>query len=113
MTFRYAKFTNGKWLIPSTTEKPDRHYGLIQYTFDINDPPVVEEVPTIAICDSIAISKKGRRFVCYLDNYKTGFHQKIYLSREETESLEYAIIKSGKAGAGMPTQCMICLRREE
>lgn len=109
---RYAKYIEGKWMIPSTAEKPDRDYGFVQYTFNTDDPPVIEEFPIIAAGDSLVLRKDERRFLCSVNNYKTNFHQIMELSREEIERLEYALIKSSKAVAGMPAQCVICLRRE-
>lgn len=110
---KYAKYADGEWLIPSTAEKPARYFGFIQYIFDIDDPPVLEEFPIVSAGDSVVIKKVGRSFVCRIDNYKTGFHQRINLSREETEKLEHALIKSGKAAAGMPAQCVIGFREKE
>lgn len=110
---RYAKYVDGKWLIPSTAEKPDRDYGFIQYTFNENDPPVIEGFPIISACDSITIYKDGKKLICDVDNWKTKFHQKMVLTREEVERLECSLIKSGKATPEIPVQFVVSLKRDE
>ncbi len=110
---RYAKYVDGKWLIPSTAEKPIRDYGFIQYTFNMDDPPVIEGFPIISVCDSITIYKDGKMLFCDVDNWKTNFHQKMVLTRKEVEQLEYSLIKSGKATPEMPVQFVISLHRDE
>ncbi|MBP5166879.1 MAG: hypothetical protein ILP09_06435, partial [Oscillospiraceae bacterium] len=78
-----------------------------------DDPPVIEGFPIIPACDSITIYKDGKMLFCDVDNWKTKFHQKMVLSREEVERLEYSLIKSGKATPGMPVQFVISLHRDE
>lgn len=110
---RYAKYVDGKWMIPSTAEKPKHDYGFIQYTFNTDDPPVIEEYPILSACDSITIYRDGRRLICDVDNWKTEFHQKMVLSQEAMERLEYSLIKSGKATPEIPVQFVPSLRRDE
>ena len=110
---RYAKYIDGNWLIPSTAEKPNRNYGFIQYTIDTDDPPIIEEFPIISACDSITIYKDGKQLICDVDNWKIKFHQKMVLTREEVERLEYSLIKSGKATPEIPVQFVVSLHRDE
>ena len=110
---RYAKFEEGNWLIPSTSEKPkSSDYGFIQYTLDPDNPPIIEDFPIVAACDSITIFKNESGFICHFDNYDKKFFQKVVLSREDVERLEYALIKSGKAVAGIPIQFVVGLDRD-
>ncbi len=110
---KYAKYVDGKWLIPSTAEKPERDRIHSDYTIDTDDPPVIEECPIVSVCESVTIRKKGRSYKCDFFNYKTDFYETVILSREETERLEYALIKSGKAIPEAPLQRLFEIDREE
>lgn len=101
---RHAKYIDGSWLIPATSEKPDNRYLPFFYTFDLENPVYIEEFPIISVCDLILIYREDRRYVCDLGNTKTHFSEKMYLSKEEVERLEYALIKSGKAHIQSPIQ---------
>ena len=107
---RYAKYVNGGWLIPSTSERPNRDIGFVDYNFTENEAPMIEVFPIVAACDSVWIYQEGRDFVCNFRNYKTGFFEQMYLSSDELGRLEYAILKSGKAEVGMPIQFVPFIR---
>ena len=53
-------------------------------------------------CNSIALfhDAKAKEYTCRFDNCKTDFHERMDVSKEEIESLEYSIIKSGKFHPG-------------
>lgn len=62
----------------------------------------IDEFPFVSVCDSIVIlqdDKDKKKYKCIYSNYKSGLHENMELNRNEVESLEYALISSGKAKA--------------
>ncbi len=97
---RNAKKDGDKWLIPSIEDKPSRGYESVQYLIEDAESVQIDEFPLVSMCDSIWIRQDDedkRKFICRFDNYKTHFHEKMELSRNDVESIEFELISSGKA----------------
>lgn len=97
---RHAKKNGRDWLIPNTEDKPQRGFTSVQYIVENDAQIESDEFPLLATCDSIVILQdqdNKRKFVCYLNNFKTKFHSELELTRSEVERLEHTIIESGKA----------------
>lgn len=99
---RHAKKSGDDWLIPSVADKLSKGYQFVQYILEDADEIQIDEYPFVSVCDSIVImqdDKDKKKFICIFDNYKSGIHERMELSRKEVEVLEYALISSGKAKA--------------
>lgn len=97
---RHAKKNGRDWLIPNTEDKPRRGFTCVQYIVEKEAQIESDEFPLLSACDSISIFQdqdNKRKFICYLNNYKTKFKSKLELTRSEVERLEHTIIDSGKA----------------
>lgn len=96
---RSAKKNGRDWLIPSFEDKPTRGYESVQYLLDDAEQIQIEEFPFVSICDSIFIHQDDNKdkFICFFNNYKTHFKERMVLNRKEVGSLELALISSGKA----------------
>ncbi|MEA4900736.1 helix-turn-helix domain-containing protein [Desulfitobacterium sp.] len=97
---RHAKKNGRDWLIPDIEDKPRRGFTSVQYIVENNVHIESDEFPLLAICESISIFQdedNKNKFICYLNNYKTKFDNKLELTRSEVERLEHTIIESGKA----------------
>lgn len=94
---RSAKKNGRDWLIPSFEDKPSRGYTQVQYILE--DQIQIDEFPFVAICDSIFIHQDDdkTKYICIFINFQTGFRERMVLNRQEVESLELAILSSGKA----------------
>jgi len=112
---RYAKLNDsGKWLIPSTEDKPSRSYGFVQWT--LLEPIRIEEFPLVSASEVISIYKdydKKSMFKCSFRHFQNDFWQDMSLTRNDVEELEYALIISGKARPSATIQRVPLLDRGE
>jgi hypothetical protein len=99
---KYARFQNDEWHIPLLEERPSRGFDMTQYTLVADQPYEMDEFPLVSLCNSISLfhDTKSKEYTCRFDNYQTDFHERMEVSKEEIEYLEYAIIKSGKFRPG-------------
>ena len=99
---KYAKFENNVWKIPLFEERPSRGFSVMQYTLIADRPYVIDEYPLLSLCNLISLfyNTKAKEYTCYFENYETDFNEKMNLSKEEIEYLEYLIIMSGKFHPG-------------
>lgn len=113
---RHAKNNGRDWLIPTTEDKPCRGFISVQYIIEDEAHIESDEYPLLSACESISIIQdedNKRKFICYLNNYKTEFRSKLELTRSEVERLEHTIIESGKARVGGNIQYVPFIRDTE
>ncbi|GAB6174525.1 hypothetical protein JCM15765_40030 [Paradesulfitobacterium aromaticivorans] len=113
---RHAKKNGRDWLIPDTEDKPQRGFTSVEYIVENEAQIESDEFPLLSACDTIFILQdqdNKRKFVCFLNNYKTKFKSKLELTRSEVERLEHTIIESGKARVGGSIQYVPYIRGTE
>ncbi|MFZ5645383.1 MAG: helix-turn-helix domain-containing protein [Bacillota bacterium] len=77
---RHAKKNGRDWLIPDTEDKPQRGFTSVQYIVEKEAQIESDEFPLLSACESIFILQdqgNKRKFICYLNNYKTKFNSKL------------------------------------
>jgi hypothetical protein len=104
---RTAKKVGRNWLIPELADRPVRGYESAHYL--LIDPKSIQipEYPLVSVCDTISIMQNEtdrKLFTVLFRNGQTGFDQQMTLDRKEVETLEYALISSGKARSGSHIQ---------
>lgn len=97
---RHAKKQGENWLIPSCESKPHRKFEGVQYL--ISETLSIEEFPFVSACHSIWIQQcpaNRKRFDCIFRNFDDNTCEHLKLNHVDTESLEFALISSGKVKA--------------
>jgi excisionase family DNA binding protein len=93
-----AKLDEGKWLIPSVEEKPQR--GRMYADYLLEPGLHLDEFPFAQLSDNIEIigdKYDKSKCRCSFKNYENDFHEEMILSKKDAERLEFLLISSGKA----------------
>ena len=96
---RTARKIGKDWFIPELQDKPERGFKTAYYLISQSDLIKIPGFPLVSVCDSLTIVQDKadkKSFVVSLRNNQSGFRQNITLTQKEVESLEFALISSGK-----------------
>ncbi len=97
---RHAKKVGDEWFIANTQDKPGRRFDFVKYELKRDERITNNEFPVLSMSDSIYICQdenEKSKYNCSFSNYDNNIYNKMELSKNEIERLEYIIIESGKA----------------
>jgi hypothetical protein len=104
------------WSIPELPDKPERGFRIARYTIEQSDALIVSEYPLVSACNTIVICQDEidkRSFSVEFINSQTNLSESMRLNRKEVESLEYALISSGRTSQGPRIQLIPWFERRQ